>query len=176
MGMKNGLWHHQFFYLSALESRIILWVCQKPSLACLWIISRFKPLGGFSGLKEPISPNDNGGTATQSPPSTSSVFISSHHSPSLGRKRVAYNFCHCHIVVLSCQQRWYLDVSWQAWGHHIMSFFLFLLQRTQWNSMYYFACYLGNFRIWKNKFCLKSPLLQLWYGWYFQTCMYSHWW
>lgn len=37
--------------------------------------------------------------------------------------------------------------------------------------MYYFACYLRTFEIWKKKFCLKSPLLQLWYGWYFQTCM-----
>lgn len=73
-----------------------------------------------------------------------------HHSPGLGRKRVACNFWHCHTVVWSCQQRWYLDVSWQVWGHQIMSFFLFLLQRAQKTSMYYIAYYLRNFRIWKK--------------------------
>lgn len=56
---------HQFYYLSDLVSRIILCVCQKQSLACLHIIPRFKPLGGFSGLKEPTAPNYSGGTATQ---------------------------------------------------------------------------------------------------------------
>lgn len=124
---------HQFYYLSALDSRIILCAYQKPSLPCLCIIRRFKPLGRFSGLKEPTLPNYHGRTAAQLSwegmdgkakvpfgcpscwsclcdlqtfPSTLSLFISSHHSPSLGRKRVAYNFWCYYIVVLSCQQRW----------------------------------------------------------------------
>lgn len=64
-GMKNGLqhpptlsavragWHLETFYVWAL------------SLGCLCIIPGFKPIGGFSGLREPTPPRCNSGTATE---------------------------------------------------------------------------------------------------------------
>lgn len=155
MGMNNGLWHHQLYYLSALESYYVSVKSQAWPVFASFQVSNLLE-GSADGRSPPLpttmvglqhrwskvewkakqrcplpAPPADPVSVTYRHPPLPLVLISSHHSPSLGRKMVAYNFWHCHIMVLYCQQRWDLDVSWQAWGHQIMSFTLFLLQRTQ---------------------------------------------
>jgi len=56
---------HQLCQLSSLASKSILCFYQKLGLGCLCIVPGFKPLGGFSCLKEPTHPSCNNGTATE---------------------------------------------------------------------------------------------------------------